>query len=315
MPSESSMLTITTVDVADWPVALGLLFATFPAEEQQPRIDSTLVAVSEGRLDLSGLRWALQDDEPVGTSLTMDQPDGVTLVWPPVVTTNAADPVAVEAALMRELTSRIDQSPARLSQILLDPTEITDRSVYEAHGFTTVADLDFLVRQLDGTLPPAADIVGWESETFDETHNGSRFAAVIEATYSGSQDCTVLDGLRNGQEALASHRLSGRFDPHLWILYKVAGRDVAVVLLNEHPEQSAVELVYFGVVPDARGHGYGQNALIQALNTAAARGGQLTFLAVDARNRFANDIYSMLGFSHLSRRQALFRWPGGLARK
>lgn len=305
---------VSTVKVQEWPVALELLFASFPAEERQPRIDSTLVAVSEGRLNLSGLRWIDRHGIPLGVSLTMDQPDGVTLVWPPVMSAAADDPAAVEAALMQELTARLDQSASRLAQILLDPSETTDCSVYEAYGFSTRTDLDFLVRTLDETLP-TFDTTDWDVESFDESANQDRFVALIEATYHGSQDCTVLDGLRNGQEALASHRLSGQFRPEMWTLYKVAGTDVAVVLLNEHPEQSAVELVYFGVAPAARGRGYGQNALIHAFNNAAAHGGQLAFLAVDSKNRFAIDVYAHLGFSHLSRRQALFRWPGGLAQK
>ncbi len=309
-----SGMNVVPVSVHEWPAALALLFTTFPEEERQPRIDSTLIGVRDGRLDLSGLRWIMHQDEPLGVSLTMEQPDGVTLVWPPVMSPSAANPATVEAALLRELTVRLDQSPSRLAQILLDPTETTDTSVYEAHGFTTRTDLDFLVRTLDGQLP-APDRIDWEIEPFDEATNGERFETLIEATYHGSQDCAVLDGLRNGQEALASHRLSGQFRPELWTLYKVAGTDVAVVLLNEHPEQGAVELVYFGVAPEARGRGYGRNALIHALNNAAALGGQLAFLAVDSGNRFAVDVYGDLGFSHLSRRQALFRWPGGLARK
>ena len=178
-----------------------------------------------------------------------------------------------------------------------------------------MTDLDFLVRELNGTLPEISVPAEWSSESFDEERNADRFAAVIEATYIGSQDCTVLEGLRTGREALASHRLSGQFCSDLWILYKDANVDVAVVLLNRHPDQSAVELVYFGVIPSARGRGYGRTALIQALNTAAAQGSQLAFLAVDAKNACAIDIYAQVGFTHLSRRQALFRWPGGLAQK
>lgn len=316
-PSDAEVpgLTITPVAVCDWPAALEILFATFPVDEQQPRIDATLISVRDGKLDLSGLRWALQHDVPVGVSLSMEQPDGITLVWPPVVTTAATDPIAVEAALMSELTARLDASSARLGQILLDPAEITDVTVYHAHGFSTVTDLDFLVRELAEPFPTGEEIPGWTAETFDETRNADRFAAVIEATYAGSQDCTVLEGLRDGREALASHRLSGQFRPELWVVYKVGGADVAVVLLNEHQEQSAVELVYFGVTPPARGHGYGHAALIHALNAAFAQGSRLVFLAVDARNSFANNVYARLGFSHLSRRQALFRWPGGLARE
>lgn len=313
-PDGISEAAVSSVNVPDWPAALELLFATFPEEERQPRIDATLIGVRDGRLDLSGLRWITRNGTPLGVSLTMDQPDGITLVWPPVINSAASNPEAIETALMQELTARLDRSSCRLAQILLDPTETTDLSVYEAHGFGTRADLDFLVRTLDGTLS-APEIIDWDVETYDEQRNHDRFVSLIEATYHGSQDCAVLDGLRNGQEALASHRLSGQFCPELWTLYKVAGTDVALVLLNEHPDQSAVELVYFGVTPDQRGRGYGQNALIHALNAAAARGGQLAFLAVDAGNHFAIDVYGMLGFSHLSRRQALFRWPGGLARK
>ncbi|HET6424160.1 MAG TPA: GNAT family N-acetyltransferase [Planctomycetaceae bacterium] len=306
-------LMIAPVEVRDWPAALAILFATFPVDEQQPRIDSTLVSVSEGRLNLSGLRWGLENGEPVAASLTMEQPDGITLVWPPVVTTAASDPIAVEAALMREVTARLDASSARLGQILLDPAETPDSSVYQAHGFTAITNLDFLVRELSDDLPAATDEADWTAEAFDASRNADRFAALLEASYTGSLDCTVLEGLRNGREALASHRLSGEFRPELWILYRAGETDVAVVLLNEHPEQSAVELVYFGVLPSARGRGYGRKALIHALNVAKQHGGRLVFLAVDSKNSFAIEIYGQLGFSHLSRRQALFRWPGGLA--
>lgn len=305
---------IQGVPSSAWETALRILFARFSPEDMTERIAATMQAVAEGRLNLQGLRWALQDGLPVGAALIMEQPDGITLVWPPVVTCAALDADAVEHALMEDLTQRLDESSAKLAQILIDPQEVSDLSLYQRHGFTHQTELFFLARSLHEPFP------SWElgllqSERFDEAVNRERFVRVVEATYRQSRDCLWLEGLRTGAEALASHQLSGVWDPALWHLYQVEGRDVGVLLLNDHPDQDAVELVYFGVCPEFRGRGYGRVLMGQALVQAQARGRSLLFAAVDAANDYAHAIYAAAQFVELARRQALFRFPRGLARK
>lgn len=310
----STPLSIESVAVTDWPDALMLLFTPFPAAERQGRVDATLIAVAEGRLNLDGLRWARSAGIPVGIALTMDQPDGVTLVWPPVVAPGVEDPRRVEDELMRELTARLDASSARMAQILLNPEESPDRSLYTAHGFTLQTELDFLVRNLD-ELPEGCELGELVAEGYAPGVNDDRFARLLERTYVGSTDCQLLDGLRTGIEALASHRLSGEFAPDRWRLYRVDGHDAGLALWNDHPDQSGVELVYFGVAPEFRGRGYGQRLLSDGLRAAQLRGGSFVFCAVDTGNTYANRLYVEMGFSQLSRRQALFRPAQGLARK
>ena len=47
--------------------------------------------------------------------------------------------------------------------------------------------------------------------------------------------------------------MSGDFDPARWKLYRVAGKDAGVLLVNAHPDQAAWEVVYVGVAHDCRG--------------------------------------------------------------
>jgi ribosomal protein S18 acetylase RimI-like enzyme len=306
--------TISGVRTEDREKALRILFARFPPDEQGSRLEATLRAVAAGTLRLEGLRWAVQDGLPVGAALAMEQPDGIALVWPPTMTCAAEDAQAVEDALLADLAQWLDATPARMAQILLDPDEISDASIYERHGFRHRTELFFVARSLHEPLPDW-HLGELSAEAFDASRNADRFAAAIEASYRGSLDCQWLEGVRSGREALASHQLSGTWEPALWHLYVVDGCDVGLLLLNDHPDQDAMELVYFGVDPSARGRGYGRALVGHALTQALARGRSLLFAAVDAANTYANAIYAEAKFVELARRQALFRFPGGLARE
>jgi len=313
--TDDSSISIRPVQPCDWPEALRLLFLPFPEEERESRIGATLKSVEQGSLSLAGLRRAWRDGHPVGVALTMSQPDGVTLVWPPVVAGSESDPDAVFDVLMLDVCARLDAEGARLGQVLLDATDESTCARLHDSGFLWETSLFFLARALAGPLPDDAHPPDWVTESYREA-NAARFALLLEATYRGSLDCPWLEGLRTGAEALASHRLSGMFDPNLWQIFTRTGEhggteDVGLCLLNDHPDQDAVEMVYFGVAPDYRGQGLGRALLIDGLHRAAARGRAAMFLAVDAQNLYANAVYADLEFVELARRTALFRPPGG----
>ena len=317
-------LTVTAADSSHRNVALRLLFARFPVEEQAARLSGTLLASDQGRLNLDGLLLATADELPVGAALVMLQPDGIALVWPPVVSCGAIDEVAVEDALMVEVCRRVDATDARLAQSLLTPDDLVESELLMRHGFTHAADLFFLARALqpsDAELTqdnsPEESLLAGRSvtvETFRDD-NASRFAAVIEQSYQHSLDCTYLKDFRTGAEAIASHKLSGDFDPSSWLLYSIDGRDAGVLLLNEHPDQDAIELVYIGVTPELRGLGLGRRMLREGVRLAAQRGRAAMFLAVDCENSFANAVYAEFSFAELARRRILLRHPHGLARQ
>ncbi len=308
-------LKISFVDPDRQAVALRLLFARFPVDEQQQRLTDAMMSVERGQLNIDGLLLAEENDRPIGVTLMMIQRDGVTLVWPPVVTCQTTDAAVVENALMTRLCEEIDRSASKLAQALLPTDDVTEVELLKRHQFVHLADMFFLARRLEPNgIQMSSPDGGFQHETFNDV-NANRFASVIERTYQGSLDCPFLDGFRNGADALASHRLSGKFDPASWRLYRIGDDDIGVLLLNEHPEQDAIELVYFGIVPEFRGQGLGRQLLDDGVHAAALTGRAVMFLAVDCGNVYANALYSELGFDELVRRRVMVRRSPQLARE
>lgn len=288
--------------------ALRILLSQFPADECEARLVDALQAVERGTLSLRQLWLAECDGRPVGAALVMAQADGVSLVWLPVVVRPADEP-AIRSALMDVICRELDDLPAKFGQVLLSQAESDGAAWLADYGFEPTAELFFLARTLDEPSP-RNDLPGDEQfALFDECRNADRFMRVIEQTYRDSLDCPRLNGSRTGAEAIAGHRLSGVFHPRGWKIYQENGRDAAVLLLNEHPDQDAVELVYFGVVPEFRGHGWGERILSDAIDMGRSWRRAVIFLAVDAANSFANRIYAEFGFQEVARRAVWLRFP------
>ncbi|MEI8383728.1 MAG: GNAT family N-acetyltransferase [Planctomycetota bacterium] len=297
--------------------ALRLLFARFPLEEQEARLRDALAAGETGKLQLENLLLAQCEGMSVGAALVMFQSDGIALVWPPVVSCGATDSTLVENLLMHEICRRIDATSARLGQCLLAPDDVAETAILVRHGFDRATDMFFLARgisEIDRNRE-ANPVRGMVTRESYRPENAARFARLVEETYQGSLDCQYLSGVRTGDEAIVSHKLSGQFNPDLWSLYRVDGKDAGVLLMNEHPEQDAAELVYLGVAPDARGQGLGRLMIQQGLRESAQRGRGVMFLAVDCENRYANALYGEFEFVELARRRVMLRRPGASARK
>lgn len=73
------------------------------------------------------------------------------------------------------------------------------------------------------------------------------------------------------------------------------------------------ELVYLGVVPEARGRGIGRALLAQAIRDTAEMGLPQMGLAVDVANQPAVRLYEEAGFKEIRRRQAWFIPKEGLS--
>lgn len=306
---------ISRVGPEQRPLALRLLFSRFPLEEQPMRLEEALRSAESGQLDLSGLFLAEESEMAVGATLIMLQSDGVALVWPPVMSCQAQDVNKVETELMKRVNAEVDNAGAKLAQCLLTPDDVVETRLLEGHGFHHAADLFFLARQLtDADREGQGDDDEIDHDLYTEDL-ADQFASAIERTYVGSLDCPFLNGFRTGAEALASHRLSGQFDPAGWRLYRRGADPFGVLLMNDHPEQNAIELVYFGVFPEFRGLGLGRRMLRDGIQAAALTGRSVMFLAVDCGNTYANAIYSDAGFTELARRRVMLRRSASLAQK
>jgi ribosomal protein S18 acetylase RimI-like enzyme len=220
----------------------------------------------------------------------------------------------VADALLQGVCRRLDETGAWLGQCLLEPENERDAGRLLRNGFEFLADLTYLRRPLDRNVRsvPDSPLI---AETVDPEVDAARLGGVIERTYSGSTDCPQINGLRTGLEAVTGHRSTGLPLRDGWMIFRDSRGDVGVLLLADQPEQDACELVYMGVVPEARGRGYGREIVEAAVRRAAKTARRGLLLAVDERNRFAGTIYESAGFEFLDRKRVFARRPRAETKK
>jgi len=172
-------------------------------------------------------------------------------------------------------------------------------------GFRHVNDLLYLV-SLRGQFPTEVAANLLELVPFSEAEH-ARLADIILRTYAGSLDCPDLGNVRPIDEVLAGYRAAGKFDPAHWLIARHEDRDVGCLLLGRHDGESQMELVYLGVVAEARGRGLGIQLVRAAQRLAGADRCERLVTAVDAANRPAIAAYAAAGFIAWDRRSVYLR--------
>jgi ribosomal protein S18 acetylase RimI-like enzyme len=214
--------------------------------------------------------------------------------------------------LLAEATAAANARGLAFSQIMLEPHEQAVSALAAQAGYERLAELVYLYRRLDGeldaradgfeALPPgrAAGALNWE-----QFQNGQeeRLTQIIDQTYVDSLDCPGLRGLRPTADVIASHKACGVFDPQQWWLPTLEGQPVGCALVNRTgADGRSAELVYIGVKPEFRQRGFGRAMLIHAMSQAALKSIRTLYLAVDAANGPAWQLYNSQGFAEMDRR-------------
>lgn len=302
------MLTISTPTADKTANVLSLLFQTMAADDRLAQVEEMQAAAERGEFKLDGLLAARDGDQLLGAAMYVSQADGTAFVWP-AQTVELAESEQLADQLYEELTRQIDASGLTSSQAIVEVSASAERAALSRNGFRHLVDLFYLQRILTSDLPAQMHFE-FEIIPFLPGQNEDRFAKLIEQTYIDTLDCPGFHENRGGTEALASHRCSGEFSAERWNLYAIDGRDVGLLLMNDHPAQQAWEVVYVGVAANARGNRYGRAMLIEGLHAAHQAGRQSVLLAVDSANVPANRIYDDLGFVEVASRAVHLRSVG-----
>ncbi|HSV13144.1 MAG TPA: GNAT family N-acetyltransferase, partial [Tepidisphaeraceae bacterium] len=139
----------------------------------------------------------------------------------------------------------------------------------------------------------------------EQTH--AAFAAAIIASYENSLDCPPLNGIRDVEDIIAGHKAAGEFDPADWFVLMHHEAPVAVLLLSRTIHGDAMELVYLGVAPQARGHGLGDHLMRIAAHRMIERKIRRMTLAVDNLNTPALRLYHRHGLQRVASKLAMMR--------
>ncbi len=289
-------------------------------QERLLQTKELLESALKKELDLSGLIMARNESKLCGAILSIIQPDLSAFVWPPVTTVNSEagnntqlgkviNSGEIEDQLLQFLGEQLDSKNVWMGQCIVDLDSSIERQALQRNQFGHAANLIYMYRDLSDPIPdPEPDQEKrLEITRYADEKNLDEFKKVLEKTYLETLDCTVLNNVRTPDETLESHQLSGEFLPSQWKRFQDAEGDIGLLLMNDHPDQNAWEVVYTGVIPEARGKGYGREIVLSGLLEARdAERGQV-ILAVDAKNPYAHSVYESLGFMETTRKSVHIR--------
>jgi ribosomal protein S18 acetylase RimI-like enzyme len=193
-----------------------------------------------------------------------------------------------------------------MAQVLLPTSEDAHVPVLTSIGFRHLADLLYLsceAGHFNVTAPSNTELVFVPYEDSQR----ARFSQVIEQTYERTLDCAALNGVRRMEDVLDGYRATGTFRAENWLIVCSAGQDVGVLLLADHVEAKHCELMYMGLVPEARGRGRGREIVRHAQKLAHRARAERIVLAVDAVNEPALAMYRSAGFEVWDRRAVYVR--------
>jgi ribosomal protein S18 acetylase RimI-like enzyme len=259
-------------------------------------IRSALEAGSPLRVVLLAAR---QDGALLAAVLGQILPGRTAAVWPPQFAPGSSARPEVAAALLDQLAVELATSGAALAQAIVGPHDVSGE-LLRWGGFQHAGDLLYLFAPAEA-FPKQPPELPFRMQNF-RSEDDDRLQRLIERTYIGTLDCPQLDGLRQTADIVAGYRAVGEFRPDLWQFAVADKQDVGCLIVNLHPEVAHAEIVYLGIVPEARGRGWGRHLARQALWLAGKWGCERAVLAVDAGNDPAISAYAATGFAECDRR-------------
>lgn len=310
-------LSLDPVFAPELPDALRLLFANLDAQQRGLRTAEILAEfdAADGKKHI--LLAARRGQRLVAVAWLQIRPGRVGALHPPALVPAEPEETAVE--LIELAVSQATLSGVRFVQALLKTDAGPEARCLQRCGFQHLTDLLYLVCPRE-SFPPVKLPSRLEFHPLDESAAATgRLAAIIEATYQGSQDCPAIHGLQPIGDALASYRATGQFDPSRWFIVRSKQSDVGCLLLIEHPISSSFpiphsansaahwELIYMGLIPEMRGRGLGVEIARHAQWLASQAAAERLVLAVDAANAPAIAVYSAAGFQTWDRRSVFLR--------
>jgi len=282
--------------------ALGVLLerADLSPAERDEHIDALLRYADRRNLSLDHCLIAQEQGRILAACLCVDSPGRMASVFIPSLPRFLKPPTAM-VGLLTESARLARQRNIQILQGTLAPEATLEAGIYRRAGFQRLTRLIYMDSDLTQSIPSAPPAMEVTWETYDPTRH-ELFARVVRGTYEDSLDCVALNGVRDIEDILASHRAAGVFCAESWLVARVAGEPMGVILLSHLPERWAYEIVYMGVLPALRGRRFGATLLRRAVEVAREQAVNTLSLSVDAGNVPAQRLYRRFGFRETSRR-------------
>lgn len=288
--------------------ALSLVLRDF-APSLRREIAASLVVETGGWVNTANQAFyiALRNGELREACWGQRQPGNIATFWPPQLV--GGEPSSTALLLAEHVVAALDETAVEMSQALVAPADADVLPVLEQTGFQRLADLLYLTCERSRFPKDCPSAESLEFTPYNDNQR-SRLAALIERTYVNTLDCEALNGVRDIDLVVTGYQATGSYRAENWMLVSHAGNDVGVLLLADHPQAGHWELMYMGIVPEARGQRWGQHISRYAQWMAGNAGADRVVLAVDAVNTPARNMYESTGFEMWDQRTVFIRFPG-----
>ncbi len=288
---------------------LSLVFSHLEADQLRGMVASLIAGNNAGEISFTGLHAVTRGEKTLGAAWVQCLPGKIGLYWPPqILAPKLSEKEQLQAlhAVNKACLAFMDKQQQEITQVLFSDSHDPMVPILEENRFKHMADLMYLYRDSQQNSPSQ-----FKEELLFEPFAESelmRLERLLERTYIKTLDCPKMEGMRNVKSVVEGYRSIGLYKPERWLFAKnQEGEDVGVCLLTDHPAARQWELIYMGIVPEARGRGYGQMLTAHALKLAAVAHAQRVVLAVDMQNNPAGRIYQQLGFQAWDRRAVYMR--------
>jgi GNAT superfamily N-acetyltransferase len=297
---------VSVVPRDEWAKALVLVFDWEHEAQRQHRVSACLQASDSDGLNFQHLLEIRRGEERVAAAWGQVAPGRVVNVWPPSLV--PGEPANTADLLQTGLDRRLESLGVACAQSLLPVQASAASACLLRHGYSLVAELLFLACHTPQPpfQQPATDLV-FEPYRLDQR---CRLAQLIDETYIKTRDIPALNGLRSTDDVIDGYQCTGTFSPNLWFFVRAENRDIGCLLVTDHPDAGQFELIYMGLIPSARGQGWGMQLARQAQWLAWHAGRDAILLGVDAANHPARVTYERCGFAEVDRRLVFCRACG-----
>ena len=272
--------------------ALQRLFPSDDPSQTRAQVAQALERIAEGAADARCLFWAKQKPDGgtqvLGACWIEGQAGNVGYLHPPVVEQDLPplERQQCELELYAAAEATALETGIGWIQCLLDPGSET-ATLLEKLGYQKVSTLVYQAALLP-RKNAASRTLRVKARPYEASQR-TELEELLAATYEGSLDCPALNGTRTPGDTLQSYASIGQAGTQHWQFIERDGQLIGCLLFGTHapdtPRARALgELIYWGVIPNERGQGYGREILELALGQAEALNLDKLVLAVDQAN-------------------------------
>lgn len=276
--------------------ALALLYRNRTHRERESLFREARRLFQQDRTAFDGLYIAECRGQIRGVAWARPRPGRQIAVWPPVLA--IGEPERTRTAIIAALDRYLLTWKGQVALASIRPADYEAIAGFSSCSYRYITDLARMSYRLSAQRASCRT----RHLRFARYHStdAERMQTLIDRTLHESLDCAAMRGIRRIEDVFSGMAMTPA-GPSFWHFVRHGDQDIGCALLSWCEGSSSCDLVYLGLVPEARGHGWGSELIGRTQEIACSTGAERLFLCCDVNNPPALKIYRSAGFREVDR--------------